>query len=1014
MIGSEILELELKARAARGEAERTGSATDFERAVALSRRALEHAPAGHAARAGLLNTLCGTLRAQYLATGDTDALRTAIAVGREAVAVPLDDPYRGTYLISLAVVLRLESERTWEPDLLAEAEATAREAVAVTGGGHPHQGAAQTVLVNALVLRHQVTGDVAAVREAALRAEPATRSASPGSDGGSAFNTLANARLLLHRATSDDDALLGAIDAAERALKAAPPGHPKRALHANTLASALLTRYGRTGRTADLKEAVRFSRVSAEAIPPGHALRSAVLHTLVSTLLELYGRSGEEKDLDEAIGKAGEALALESGALAPPALHNALSMAMMLRYLGGGGQKALAGARAEAARACEAAGDDHPQRFVYLSNLAKALRAEYEIEPSADLLRELVEAGRHLVAQTTETSLHRTDHLVELALALLHEHRHSGDPGVLGEARRHASEAASMPSALPWQRVTALRLLGRVGMALGDPGAALDSYRAAVESLPQVAPRRLERMDRESGLGRIAGLGPEAAGAALAAGAPETAVELLEQARGVLIEERLGARSQTARLAAVDPGLAAEFERLRVLLDLADEGLRLPGLADAVGDRSGRTPPVPPGTRPAEQGRARLEERWHGVLGRVRGIEGFGDFLGRPAVAGLRREAAAGPVVLLNSGVHGCTALILADDPDRPVRCVPLAGVTEQSVAEQVVRLRDAQEAGQDIAEVLRWVWDRVTEPVLSALGHTGPMPLEQRPRLWWCATGSFTFLPLHAAGHHDRGDAERRYGRTVMDRVVSSYTPTVRALGHARRAASGARHEGRRVSPPQERGSLLVVAMPETPGESSLLGVDKEVAEITAAVADAEVLRGRHATREAVLGALYRHPVAHFACHGVSEPGDPSTSRLLLDDHLIAPLDVATIVRQDLAQARLAYLSACSTTETAARYGDEAVHVTAAFLLAGFAGVVGTLWPVKDSAARAVSVAFHRRMFAEGTGNAPVADADTGGALADGSVAGAAYALQHAVDRLRMRRPGLPGLWSAHVHVGA
>ena len=53
---------------------------------------------------------------------------------------------------------------------------------------------------------------------------------------------------------------------------------------------------------------------------------------------------------------------------------------------------------------------------------------------------------------------------------------------------------------------------------------------------------------------------------------------------------------------------------------------------------------------------------------------------------------------------------------------------------------------------------------------HDGP----GQPRVWWVATGSLALLPVHAAGHRDGS-------RTLLDRVISSYTPTVRSLTAAR-----------------------------------------------------------------------------------------------------------------------------------------------------------------------------------------------------------------------------------------
>jgi hypothetical protein len=53
---------------------------------------------------------------------------------------------------------------------------------------------------------------------------------------------------------------------------------------------------------------------------------------------------------------------------------------------------------------------------------------------------------------------------------------------------------------------------------------------------------------------------------------------------------------------------------------------------------------------------------------------------------------------------------------------------------------------------------------------------------MWWVPTGNLSYLPLHAAGRDDE---------CVLDRVVSSYTPTVRSLlasGSARRGATTCR----------------------------------------------------------------------------------------------------------------------------------------------------------------------------------------------------------------------------------
>ena len=114
---------------------------------------------------------------------------------------------------------------------------------------------------------------------------------------------------------------------------------------------------------------------------------------------------------------------------------------------------------------------------------------------------------------------------------------------------------------------------------------------------------------------------------------------------------------------------------------------------------------------------------------------------------------------------------------------------------------------------------------------------------------GLLSLLPLHAAAH---------------DRVISSYTPTVRAL----LAASRQREQA-------SDGPILVVAVPRpaaTPGQPGLPelpGVRTEARQVCARFSSGHTLRSdRAATREQILADLPGHPLAHFACHGQPDPG--------------------------------------------------------------------------------------------------------------------------------------------------
>ncbi|MFF5573868.1 CHAT domain-containing protein [Streptomyces luteogriseus] len=169
-------------------------------------------------------------------------------------------------------------------------------------------------------------------------------------------------------------------------------------------------------------------------------------------------------------------------------------------------------------------------------------------------------------------------------------------------------------------------------------------------------------------------------------------------------------------------------------------------------------------------------------------------------------------------------------------------------------------------------------------------------------------------------------------------------------------------------------------------------VAELLRPAGPVTVLTGTAATSQSVLDALPRHGTAHFVCHGLTDPLDPSGSRLLLVDHRERPLTVAALADLRLREADLAHLSACSTGVTAHRLADEFVHITAAFQLCGYRQVVGTLWRVTDAAAEAVAGAFHARRAAGLPG---------------------AQALTEALLGLRDRYPATPTRWAAHVHTG-
>src|SRR6185369_12180074 len=147
-------------------------------------------------------------------------------------------------------------------------------------------------------------------------------------------------------------------------------------------------------------------------------------------------------------------------------------------------------------------------------------------------------------------------------------------------------------------------------------------------------------------------------------------------------------------------------------------------------------------------------------------------------------------LILTSSGVSTVPLTELTVDAVRDHAVAFLAALEE--VADPA-RERPRAACEQDLADVLAWLWDVIAAPVLARLGPradgrdgTGP------PRVWWCPTGLLSLLPLHAAGSYS-GDGENT-GSSVLDRVVPSYTATVRALLHARQAPACPRGDDARI----------------------------------------------------------------------------------------------------------------------------------------------------------------------------------------------------------------------------
>ncbi|MGW4881807.1 CHAT domain-containing protein [Streptomyces sp. NPDC004262] len=971
---------------------------------------------------------------QALSSADPALLEVAVLAARSVIqATPANDPQRADRLITLANALHMRYSRFGESADLDAAVKFAHAAVADPGQADPLDRAISLNGLGVLLCARSADTGGNDLDEA-IASFRAAANGVPHSQPFRArflFNLGGALRTRYEEAGNIDD-LHQAIDVLQTAVDAAATDDPDRAIGLNNLGNALRSRFDRLGDRQDIDLAVVASRVAVSETPTDHPQRAARLATLAVSLETRYKRAGNSEDLDEAVTVGREAVDLTSpGHVDRGRRLNNMAGALHVRYLSTGSNSDLDEAISAYETAVAVTPAEAGGRRAYLGNLGAALRLRYRRENASADLDEAITALEAALLATPAEHAERVNGLLNLGNALLDRHKATSADGDLSAAAAALAEASQLAAAPPSRRIRAAASAARL-LVTSAPARAADLLETAVRLLPEVAPRRLTRGDQQYALAEFTGLASEAAVCALRApgGTPQDraarSLRLLEAGRAVLISQALEVRSDLTQLRQQHPELAATFVKLRGQLDQQTD-TSLPG-----GSEEGSR--IPEAWREAgTRDRDRLARAFADTVRDIRAIEGFASFGLPPTTAELLAEAGEGSLAAFAVSDQGSTALLLTNDGITAVD-LPLLGA--QALQEKVVAfhraLRSAmrdedrtrrRQAQAVLIATLEWLWDAAAGPVLDRLGHHRTVSDDAVwPRVWWVPSGPLTLLPLHAAGYHTDPPEARR--RTVIDRVISSYTPTIRALRHARWQTAQRPAEAR----------ALIVAMPTTPGlpRAGRLGfVEAEVAAVRHHLPDNVLLSEPHIladnnpastgaapadgtmaeqadncstpplpTKGRVLQELARCSIAHFSCHGAADVTDPSHSLLLLHDHADDPLTVASLAPVNLNHARLAYLSACRTaTVDTVELLDEAIHLTTAFQLAGFPAVIGTLWEIDDQASVFVAKDFYSRLrVSPGT-------LDT---------RRAAHALHAATRAMRDALPLTPSLWAAYIHAGA
>jgi CHAT domain-containing protein len=543
----------------------------------------------------------------------------------------------------------------------------------------------------------------------------------------------------------------------------------------------------------------------------------------------------------------------------------------------------------------------------------------------------------------------------------------------------------------------------------------------AVHLLPTPSPRQLKRKDAQFNISQFANLTARAVSLCLEnMDDPYKSLQLLELGRGILANLQLEVRSDISVLAADHPEFAHKFQELRDQIDSPSSTLEPIMIQDQLAHVNANSSRL-------LSNRRMLLNQFDDLMAHIRSLHGFENFLQGPSKLELLSLAKDGPIVVFNvSDIRSDAFLITTVD----IRCVRLPSLTFDSVKhftrtsmskvkqrklnptesdpqskaketpldghgdineKRKATLIKNESPSNDMRTMLKWLWDAVVNPVLKELGFTETPDNEPWPHVWWITSGLLAHLPIHAAGDHRNGS-----NRNAIDRVISSYVPTLKSLAYSREKVKNQFDN-------DEVSKALLVAMSLTPSQSALPYAEKEVKEVGALIPDSitKTIVLQPSKRE-VLDSLAGCRLVHFACHGESNPDDPSKSRLLLQDWKDDPLSVEDITGLNLQNAAFVYLSACSAADSQVEsLLDEGIHLAGAFQLAGYPSVVGTLWHISDEHSAKVAVDVYCKLCKKSSRINPD---------------DVARALHLAVRKLRSEMEGKSEnslFWSPYVHMG-
>ncbi|KAJ7824828.1 CHAT domain-containing protein [Mycena leptocephala] len=889
---------------------------------------------------------------------------------------------RAVTLEYLGNLLETRFEQSKDPKDIRDAAQLDREALDLCVFPHPNHSMLLYHLAHALDTRYELNGDLDDINEAIkLQRRSLELRPSPESDGQGNQNRRATRRRgtklqgfpetrYIRRGNPND--IDEAIRLQREALKLRESPNLRHDSSLNNLAGAIQTRYqDHTQRVPkDINEAIQLYREAVELCgsESSHLDRQSMfLNNLAGAIHERYEHEPDRNDIDEAINLHRDSLKLRPS--------------------------------------------PHPLRSTSLHNLAEAIHTRFKRMGDSTDIYEVIQLHEDALALRSPPHPERSTSLSGLADVIETLSRHKKNSSGIYKVIALRKEAIAYASTPPLTRFSESLNWARISDECGHESR-LDAHHLCINLLPQLAAFDLDLKSRRQILTRtnITSVASDSAACAMSLGKNDVAVEFLEASRSIFWAQALQLRAPLEHLEKVDRSLADELREISRELEqgsFRDTSHNTDSISqqhimsiEAVGVRC-----------------RHLQEKWAETVEAVRNMRGFEDFLRPKGIASLKQAAQSGPVVILFAAHSTASALIVTASDD--MQCVPLPRINRPAVARYAEIIQQLSKhsrvnlntfiekrAVENESDSTSWfdvksrlvgrrenskmvsfdeflntllgiLWSDVVEPIFHFLEI---QKSAQPSRLWWCPTGPFAFLPIHAAGKYDQDSAD-----FASQYVISPYAPTLTTLLN---------------TPTHTTASfkMTVAIEPEAPGCS-----------ITRHVPTTWLTALHRPTGTQVLRQLAKSSVAHFACHGVQDASEPLHSGLMLSDGRLKVLEIMKEDDRDTDWRKramsLAFLSACETATGDRATPDEVIHLAASLMFAGFHSVVATMWTIQDLDGPKVADGFYEHLFKE------CAAYFTPPILPD--LKKSAEALHLAVDKLR-REPGMSlRRWVPFVHYG-